>query len=213
MTRPSSAVNVIVESTLLPSQKGAETRAVAEVGGDDASLRDLGIELRETACDVLVRQAVEPVAADAGLAERARQGHDVGDVRVAAVERRIEAGHVKRRRVAGAGGAEGVETPGLVKPVEGNERFERRENAIVDGRRPEEIRAAVDDPVADGGRASCPRDVARGASRRVDRIPVDLALDESGQHAVGIGLVGGVLQGGGAGVQNEQGSVHARDYG
>src|SRR5450759_2575632 len=91
-----------------PVPKGAETRAVAEVSGDDASLRDPGIELRKAVPDVLVRQAVESVAADAGLAERAGQGHDVGDVRVAAVERRVEAGHVKRRWIAGAGGAEGA---------------------------------------------------------------------------------------------------------
>src|SRR5664279_2211962 len=49
-----------------PVPKGAETRAVAEVGGDDASLRDPGIELRKAVPDVLVRQAVESVAADGG---------------------------------------------------------------------------------------------------------------------------------------------------
>ena len=123
--------------------------------------------------DVLVRQAVEAIAADAGLAERAGQGHDVGDFRVAAMERRVEAGHVKRRGIAGAGGAEGVEAPGLVKPVERNESFERRENAIVDGRRPEEIRAAVDDPVADGGGALAVEMSLEELSRPVDRVAVD----------------------------------------
>ena len=65
---------------------------------------------------------MKSVAAQAGLPKRAGQGHDVGDVRVAAVERRVEAGHVKRGRIAGAGGAEDAEAPGLVKRVQGDER-------------------------------------------------------------------------------------------
>src|SRR5450759_2415635 len=193
-----------------PVPEGAETRAVAEVGGDDASLRDLGIEFREAACDVLVREAVESVTADAGVAERAGQSHDVGDVRVAAMERRVEAGHVKRRRIAGAGGAEGAEAPGLVKRVEGDEPFERREDAIVDGGRSEEIRASVDDPVADGGRALALEMPLEELRDGVDGNAVDLTPHERGQRAVAIGPVGGVLQRGGAGVQDEHEGTHAR---
>ena len=129
------------------------------------------------------------------------------------MERRVEAGHVKRRWIAGAGGAEGAEAPGLVKRVEGDESFERREDAIVDGCRPEEIRAAVDDPVADGGRASALEMALEELRDGVDVNAIDLASDESGQRTVAIGPVGGVLQRGGAGVQDEHGGAHPRIMG
>ena len=156
---------------------------------------------------------MEPVPADAGLAERAGQSHGVGDVGVPAVERRVEAGHVQRRRVSGAGGAKGVEAPGLVEPVEGDERFESGEHAAVDDGRPDEVRAAVDDPVADGGRALSLQVPLEEPLDGLDGISLDRALDESDQRAIGIGPIGGVLQRGGAGVQDQQGSFHAPDYG
>jgi hypothetical protein len=127
------------------------------------------------------------------------------------VERRVEAGHVKRRRVAGAGGAEGAEAPGLVKRVEWDESVERREDTIVDGRRPDEIRAAVDDPVADGGRALALEMSLEKLRDGVDGIAVHLASHESGQRAVAIGPVGGVFQRRGAGVQDDD-RFHAFDY-
>jgi hypothetical protein len=119
---------------------------------------------------------------------------------------------VKSRRIAGAGDAEGAEASGLVKRVEGDESFERRENAIVDGCRPEEIRAAVDDPVADCGRALALEMTLEDRRDGVEVIAVDLASHERGQRAVAIGPVRGVLQRRGAGVEDDD-CFHAFDYG
>ena len=98
-----------------------------------------------------------------------------------------------------------------MKRVEGDEPFERREDAIVDGCRPEEIRASVDDPVADGRRAPAFEMSLEALRHGVDANAVDLSSHESGQRAVGFDPVRGVLQRRGAGVENDDCS-HAIDY-
>src|ERR687897_2290871 len=71
------------------------------MGDDQARACDLGCRLVQLAHDVVVRQAVETVAANAGLAEVAGQREGLRDMRLAAMKRRIEAGYlgyVRRRR-------------------------------------------------------------------------------------------------------------------
>jgi hypothetical protein len=97
-----------------------------------------------------------------------------------------------------------------VKRVERDEFFERLEDAIVDACRPEEIRAAVDDAVADGGRAPALEMSLEELYDGVEVNAVDLASHESGQRAAAVGPVGGVLQRRRAGVQDEYGGTHAR---
>ena len=65
----------------------AEAGAAAEVRDDDASVGDLGRDVRQHRRDVLVRQAVEAVALHARGADLARQRHEL------------------RRRPAGRGGS------------------------------------------------------------------------------------------------------------
>ena len=69
------------------------------MGDDDAAAGDLGRHLGQALGDVFVGEAVEAVAADALVVERARQGVAVGVRGVAAVEGGVEAGDLRHVRV------------------------------------------------------------------------------------------------------------------
>ena len=108
---------------------------------------------------------MEPVSAEAGLAESAGERDRVGDLRVSSVEGRVEAGDVEGVGVMRAGGRESGEARRLVERVEREEGVELAGDRVVDGDRSREPRSAVDDAVADGERPSRPARPPRGARR------------------------------------------------
>ena len=110
-----------VLSTLLPLLHRAEAGAAAEVRDDHAAVGDLRRDLGQDRGDVLVRQAVEAVALHAGLADLARQRHQLGDRRLAAMEARVEAGDLRH---AGQPLGDRLDGREVVRLVERRERDE-----------------------------------------------------------------------------------------
>ena len=90
MTRPSSAVKPIVESTDLPSRHGAQAGAITEMCSNDATSRKLGGQLAQPARDVFIGDAVKTVAAHAGIVKISRQGKTGRDFRHRVVEGGVE---------------------------------------------------------------------------------------------------------------------------
>jgi hypothetical protein len=111
----------MVDAWLLPFDHGAHRGAVAQVGDDHAAARRAGPMLRQHFGDVLVGQAVEAVAAHALGGDGARQGEQLRDFGLAAVEGGVEAGHLRH---AGQRGAERVDAGQVVRLVQRRQRNE-----------------------------------------------------------------------------------------
>jgi hypothetical protein len=107
-----------------PLPDRAERGAVAEMGDDDAALRERRVIGGELAGDVIVAQPVEAVAPHAFVVEAARQGEGVVDPWVAAVKGGVEAGHLHRLGEGRDGGAHPGEVVGLVQRRQRAERVE-----------------------------------------------------------------------------------------
>ena len=137
-------------------EQRAHRGAAAEVGDDHPAAGDLGRDLGEAAGDVLVAEAVEAVAADALVVERARQGVAVGVLGVAAVEGGVEAGDLRQVGVDRRDEADGGEVVRLVQRRQRLERGQPGEDVGVDA--------------APGGR-SRGRRARRGGRRRGARAP------------------------------------------
>ena len=140
-----------VLSTLLPVLHRAQTGAAAEVSDDHAPVGDLRRNLRQDRGDVLVRQAVEAVALHTGRADLARQRHELGDGRLAAMEARVEAGDLRH---AGQPLRDRVNRREIVRLVERRERYQRAQ--LVEHLRRDDRR----------GRQSAARRGRRGGRRR-----------------------------------------------
>ncbi len=131
---------------------GSHAGSGAEVGEDDASVGGGG------ACDAVkfgheigVGEAVEAESAEAGVEIFSGDGEELRDVGKVVVEGGVEAGDLGH-------GGEGVlesfdegDLAGEMGEVEGLGEFELGEEVGGDGLVSEEVEAAVDDAVADGG--------------------------------------------------------------
>ena len=149
----------------------AQARAAAQMRDDHAAVGDLRCHLRQHRGDVLVRQAVEAVALDAGAAEIAR---------AAAPARRPPAARdgswCRSRRPAARRAAArspprsppGCTADGAVPAARA--RADPRAPAACHQRRTGEVRAAMDDAMADAEHARAAV-AASGAMRRDDRAP------------------------------------------
>ena len=119
------------------------------MGDDQARSGDLGRRLVQAAHDVVVRQAVEAVAANAGVAELARQGEGLRDVRLAAMERRVEAGDLRKMRRRGGDRLDRRKVVRLVQRRQRHQAGELGQNVGIDARRRGELHAAMDDAMAE----------------------------------------------------------------
>jgi hypothetical protein len=102
--------------------------------------------------DVLVRKAVEAVASYACVEEVARQGEALGDLRQAAMERGVEARHLREARRTRGDGVEDGELRGKMKRREPHERIERGAQHRIDSGGRAVRRSAVNEPMTHGVR-------------------------------------------------------------
>ena len=117
------------------------------MGDDDAPVGDLWRDLGQHARDILVGQAVKTIAADARVMETAGQGEPVGEIRAAAVEGGIEAGHLRQVRLHRGNGADAGEIVRLVQGCERTERLELGEHSRIDPDRRGVVDPAMHHPV------------------------------------------------------------------
>ena len=95
MQSPSSAVNPSVLSTLLPSLHRAQAGAAAEVRDDDAPVGDLRRHLGSTDAMYSYDRPWKPYRCTPRVADLARQRHQLGDRRLAAMKAGVEAGDLR----------------------------------------------------------------------------------------------------------------------
>ena len=95
---PSTAVKPIVLATLRPSRIAHRLAPLPRWATIRRASGQRGLGLAEPRDDVVVGQAVEAVAADAGCRELARQGEFLGKRRLVAVEGGVEAGDLRQSR-------------------------------------------------------------------------------------------------------------------
>src|SRR5208337_3005795 len=76
----------------------AEASAVPQVGEDDAPASELRRELLQARDEKLVGESMKPVSPDALFGEAAREGERLGKIRLGAMERRVEAGDLRKLR-------------------------------------------------------------------------------------------------------------------
>ena len=127
----------------------AHRGAVAEVGDDHVLARDLGRHLPQRPYDVFVGQPVKPVAPHALVVIGARQGEGVVHEGMAAMERRVETGDLRR---SGKSADRRLDPGDVVRLVKGRERDELAqlgEYGLVDQHRRGKVGPSVNDAVAD----------------------------------------------------------------
>ena len=134
-----------------PALRGAERGAVAQMGDDDAALREVRVIGAEFSRDVVIAQPVKPVSPHALVIEPARQGEGVVDPGVTAMKGRVETGDLHRAGKGRAGGSDGGEVMGLVQRRERVQRGKLRDQRIADDARPVDIRPAMHHAVAHPG--------------------------------------------------------------
>ena len=179
----------MVLSMLFPAEHRAHRGAAAEVGDDHPAAGDLGGHLGQAVGDILVAEAVEAVAADALVVERARQRVAVGVRRVVAVEGGVEAGDLRHAGAVSMARRIGARLFGWCSGASGSS-AQPVEDVRVDQHRPVEVRAAVHDPVADGRELDAAERLEPGAGwrrvpREVEDPPTSIAVDEGRPGAVG----------------------------
>ena len=111
-----------------------------------------GRDLAQASGDVLVGEAVESVATHPLGIERLGNRKAIGDLRMASVEGRIEAGNLQQVRLPLQDRADWAKIVGLVQRSERNEAFEPIDDRIADDGRLAVVRSAVHDAMADRGR-------------------------------------------------------------
>src|SRR5262245_51876009 len=119
---------------------------------DHAPGCNLWRHLRQPAGNVLVGEAVEPVAAHALRVKTLRDRVVVRKCVVATMEGGVETGDLRK---IGGTGKNRTDRDEVVRLMQGRERniaLELREHALVDQYRPIELRTAVHNPMADGDR-------------------------------------------------------------
>lgn len=119
------------------------------MGDDHAAARDAGRDLGQPVRDVLVRQAMKAVAAEALDIELLGKGIAVGDIGVTAVESGVEAADLQKLWLALPHGPDRGEIVPLVRRSERRKRVEPREYGIVDDDGFAVVRTAMHDAMTD----------------------------------------------------------------
>ena len=146
---------------------GGQAGAVSEMR-DDAAPERGGAHRRD---DVLVRQAVIPEAADSIVPELAREREALGDLRHAAVERRVEARDVPGAGRLGEGGLDRRQLGRHVQRREPRQRAQFGQERGVNRLRRGVRRSAEHDAMADRGRCGrleSPKGLPGGRDRHPD---------------------------------------------
>src|SRR5262249_13659756 len=99
--------------------------------------------------DIFIRQAVKAVAPDAFVVERTGQRKAVRELRVAAMEGRVEAGDLRQVGMALAQYPDRREIAGLVQWRQRNKTLQRLESTVIDQDRLRIDRAPMKDAMAD----------------------------------------------------------------
>ena len=143
----------------------AHAGAVAQVQHHGAPLRGRRVELRQHRGDVLVGQAVEAVAAHAGVVQLPGQREHLRQLGLRAVERGVEAGHLRQLRLALE---QQPDRRQVVRLVQRRERNELRQvvQHLARRRAPAaRTQPAVHDAVPDAGQAAGPAACRAGRPR------------------------------------------------
>ena len=119
------------------------------MGDHHATGGDLRRDLGQHARDVLIRQAVEAVTTDALVVEPPRQREPVGELRMTAVERGVEAGHLRQVGLDRGDRADAGEIVRLMQRRERTERLQLGEHRRTDAHRRHEVDTAMHHPVTD----------------------------------------------------------------
>ncbi len=170
--------------------EGAEARAIAEMGDDHPPAGAVGIEFPQPGRDVFVGQAVEAVTAYAGVVKAAGQAEHLGEFRLGAVERRVEAGHLGDLRRRLGDGADRREVVRLVERGQRDQFGQLFDDPRIDPHGRGEADAAVRDPVSDGAQARMSEQFAGDLDNRRRRRRVVETIDSPG--ALRQGLPGAV---------------------
>jgi len=126
----------------------AHARAVADVAADDAQVARAAFERRGGSFhDVLVRHAVEAVAAHAGVAPRLRHRVQRGVLGQGGMERRVEHGHLRQGRPAPAREADARQGHRVVLRHPDRGAFDLGLHLVVDAHRSAQARSAMRHPV------------------------------------------------------------------
>ena len=118
------------------------------------ALRQSRVDLAQPVGDVGVGEAVKAVAAHTLLVPAVRDREPVGDLGMAAMERGVEARDLGHLRPARADLADRRQIVRLVQRRQGHQPLEPLQHRVVHQDRRVEIRAAMDDPVADRARGA-----------------------------------------------------------
>ena len=126
-----------------PVADGDHARAVAQVREHRTSSHRLDL------CYVLVRESVNPVAAYSRVEQRRGKREPLRDVGQRAVKRRVEARHLGHVAEPLAYGGDRGELDRQMLGRERDRALQRSDERVVDERRLEMVRAAVDEPMTD----------------------------------------------------------------
>ena len=147
-------------------------RAVAEVEDDRLALRGAPIVLRQHRRDVFVRQPVEAVPAHAAVGDRLGQRERLRHRRRAAVERRVEARHLRQVRRAREHGPDRREIVRLVQRRERDVFFQRGQDRRIHAHGLRVFHAAVHHPVADPRQPMLGELGAQESDQMIERVGV-----------------------------------------
>ena len=170
----------------------AQTRTASKMRDDHAPARDLGRDRRQHGRDVFVRQPMEAVALDAGVADLGRQRHELGDRWPATMKAGVEAGDLRYAGNPFPHRLHCREVIGLMQRCERDERAKVLEDLRRDDGRAGVTRTAVNDTMThttDGGAAEV---LSQPVGDEADRCPA--IPDGAVQRSIGQRLPGPVLR-------------------
>ena len=136
MQSPSSAVNPSVLSTLFPSFIAQRLAPLPRCATITRPCAISGATVGRTDAMYSVREPVESVALHAAATEIARQRHDLGDRRLAAMKARVETGDLRHARQSLGHGIDCGEVVRLMERRERHQGAEVRQDLRRDDRRP-----------------------------------------------------------------------------
>ena len=157
---------------LRPAAKAHMLEPLPRCSDGRPAARGGGVVAGQGLGDVLVGQAVEAVAAHAAVGDRARQGEGLRHLRLGAMERGVEAGHLGQLGCALHQRPDRGEVVRLVQGRERNVLFQRREHGCIDANGSGVGKPAVDDAVADADEALFAQLVAEEREQMVERAVV-----------------------------------------
>ena len=165
-----------------PVRHGAEAGAVAEMRGDHPPGGEPRRQDAQPPGDEFVREAVEAVAADPGLGQRARQGEAGRELRHRVMEAGVETGHLRQVRPGRGDRTDRRQVVRLVQWRERDERGERRQDRLGHQHRAVEPRPAMHHPMADGAQRRPSSWRADEAEQGAEQVLVRAALREAPVH-------------------------------